>query len=49
MPRYVMVDNEPPAELVEIAGTAPGAGYIWVKGNWRWDERWIWGKRTLGT
>ena len=44
MPRYVMVENEPPADLVEDAGMATKPGYIWIKGNWRWEDRWIWVK-----
>ncbi len=33
----------PPAMQVEVQGTAPGAGHVWVPGYWRWrGNRYVW-------
>lgn len=43
----VYVREAPPVERVEVIGTAPGAGYVWVAGHWNWDARqyvWISGR-----
>ncbi len=39
----VYVRDRPPVERVEVIGVAPGAGYAWVAGRWRWDQRqYVW-------
>jgi hypothetical protein len=41
-PAYVIVESEPPAEIVEEIGPCPGSDYIWIKGSWQWDGcRWV--------
>lgn len=44
VPEYVYVEMEPPADIAEEVGTSPGAGYIWIKGHWAWQNRWKWEK-----
>lgn len=46
VPEYVAVEMEPPAEIVEEQGNCPGAGYMWVKGHWCWENRWRWTRGT---
>ena len=41
-PAYVVVESQPPVELVETMVPAPGPGYAWVKGRWEWDGKWEW-------
>lgn len=46
-PRYVgepaMVVPPPPPPRVEIIGVAPGPGYVWIGGAWRWGgARYYW-------
>jgi hypothetical protein len=43
-PQYVMVQTAPPAEMVEDIGPSPGPDFLWIKGNWRWDGRWVWNR-----
>ncbi len=43
-PIYTMVETAPPSDLVEEIGVAPGPSYVWIKGNWQWDGRWVWAK-----
>lgn len=38
-PGAVLVDRRPPPELVETVPVGPGAGYVWIRGFWRWDLR----------
>lgn len=43
----VYVVRRPPPDRVEVIGTAPGAGYVWVRGFWRWgdaDYDWVPGR-----
>lgn len=35
----VYVRYGPPVERVDVIGAAPGPGYVWIKGFWRWDGR----------
>jgi YXWGXW repeat-containing protein len=42
--REVYVSHAPPAVRVETATVAPGAGYVWTRGYWRWtgtDYVWV--------
>lgn len=32
----VYASYAPPPERVEIVGPAPGPGYLWIDGYWRW-------------
>lgn len=37
----------PPPDRVEIVGTAPGPGYVWIRGHYAWqggDYAWISGR-----
>ena len=39
----VVVEQAPPAPLVDAYVAAPGPDYIWVNGEWSWDGlRWVW-------
>ncbi len=39
----VVVDDRPPAPLVEaIPATPPAPGYVWIGGDWVWNDRWVW-------
>lgn len=40
----IVVQNEPPAKIVEQTDASPGPDYVWVQGDWKWDGRWVWGK-----
>ena len=40
----------PPPPRVEVVGVAPGPGFVWVRGFWRWegdDYRWTPGHWTM--
>jgi WXXGXW repeat (2 copies) len=40
---HVYVRIGPPAPIVEVRPVAPGPGYVWVPGTYRWDRRaYIW-------
>lgn len=41
-PQYVVLENEPPADMEEVVSACPGPDYCWIRGNWSWDGRWIW-------
>src|ERR671918_49333 len=34
--REVLVTRTPPAIRVETQTVAPGPGYVWTRGHWRW-------------
>ena len=39
----VVVDTAPPPDQVEVVGTAPYAGAVWVRGHWQWaGGRHVW-------
>jgi hypothetical protein len=39
----VYVQTGPPAPIVESVPSAPGPGYYWVSGYWRWNGyRYVW-------
>ena len=38
----VYVDQPPPSPPAETIVVAPGPGYIWIGGEWVWNDRWIW-------
>ncbi len=37
--REVIVTRTPPAVRVETQTVAPGTGYVWTRGYWRWSWR----------
>ena len=42
--REVIVTRTPPAVRVETQTVAPGTGYVWTRGYWRWsgaDYMWV--------
>jgi len=42
-PTVVVVDDRPPAPLVEtVAAVPPAPGYVWIGGNWVWNGHWVW-------
>jgi outer membrane lipoprotein SlyB len=42
-PTVVVVNDAPPAPLGEtIVVAAPGPDYVWVRGDWVWNGRWVW-------
>ena len=41
-PATVVVNDGPPAPLVENVAVAPAPGYIWIGGEWVWNGRWVW-------
>ncbi len=38
-PGRVYVVRRPPPARVEAVTVAPGPGYVWVGGHWRWDRQ----------
>jgi len=38
----IYVNSGPPAPLVDTVVVAPGPGYVWIRGAWAWDRRWMW-------
>ena len=41
--RQVVVTRTPPALRVETETVAPGRGYVWTRGYWRWTGRdYVW-------
>jgi hypothetical protein len=46
-PGAILVERRPPPELVEVVTVGPGAGYVWLRGYWRWgrlDFDWVPGR-----
>jgi hypothetical protein len=42
-PGAVVVTQAPPPPQVEVVPEAPGPGYVWIAGHWRWREgRYVW-------
>jgi hypothetical protein len=42
-PNEVVVDEDPPAPLIEVQTVAPGPDFVWVGGEWVWGGgRWGW-------
>jgi WXXGXW repeat (2 copies) len=42
---YVVVQQAPPADIVEVQDTKPGPEYSWIKGHWKWENnKWAWHK-----
>lgn len=41
---YIMTQQQPPAELEEKMTTSPSPKHIWIKGHWKWVNRWEWVK-----
>lgn len=40
---YVIVPQAPPtSEQTDQAPPSLGLNYIWIRGHWRWDNRWVW-------
>src|SRR5262249_62149768 len=47
--REVLVTRAPPPVRVETQTVAPGLGYVWTPGYWRWSGGgYVWGSGTLG-
>lgn len=44
VPNYVMVEQQPPADLTEEIVESPGPDYIWLRGHWRYDNGWVWAR-----
>lgn len=38
----VIVQQAPPPPPVETIVISPGPGFIWVGGEWEWNNRWVW-------
>lgn len=38
----VVIQQPPPPPIVETVVVSPGPGYIWVGGEWEWNNRWVW-------
>jgi hypothetical protein len=38
----MIVNEAPPAPLVEEIYAAPGPDYVWVGGAWAWHSAWVW-------
>jgi hypothetical protein len=39
----VVAEREPPAEVHEEPGPAPGVEYVWIAGHWHWSgAEWVW-------
>ena len=38
----VVVTGPPPAPYTEPVVAAPGPGYVWVNGEWVWNNGWYW-------
>ena len=44
----VYVQVAPPYHAVEAVPVAPGPGYVWVGGHWRWNGvKYVWVSRGL--
>lgn len=41
-PREIYVTEPPPPAVTEPMTASPGAGYVWVGGNWVWRGHWTW-------
>ncbi|HLX25473.1 MAG TPA: YXWGXW repeat-containing protein [Candidatus Cybelea sp.] len=40
---YIYVQTAPPAPIYETVPAAPGPGYVWVGGYYRWNgNRYVW-------
>ena len=37
-PGGIVVERRPPPDRVEVIGVAPGRGYLWIRGFWRWER-----------
>ena len=40
--KEVVVNEAPPAPIVEEVTVAPGPDFIWVSGQWTWNGSWVW-------
>jgi hypothetical protein len=40
--RELMVADAPPPPVVEEVTVSPGAGYVWIAGEWNWQGHWVW-------
>ncbi|MFO1047247.1 MAG: hypothetical protein U1E52_05025 [Geminicoccaceae bacterium] len=41
-PGGFVVQERPPVMREEIVPLAPGPGYAWHPGHWRWENGWAW-------
>ena len=37
-----VIQYAPPPRPAETVVIAPGPNYVWVDGEWEWDNRWVW-------
>jgi uncharacterized membrane protein len=42
VPQSDEMSQGPPPPQSETAVAAPGPGYVWVPGEWQWQEGWVW-------
>jgi hypothetical protein len=40
--QVVVVNEAPPAPIVEQACPCPGSNYAYVEGHWEWNNQWVW-------
>lgn len=38
----VIVLQEPPPPYSESIPSSPGPDYVWFRGHWAWQDRWVW-------
>lgn len=38
----VLVESAPPADVQETIPPAPGPGFHYIKGCWKWNGQWAW-------
>ena len=41
-PAVVYVSSPPPQAPVETVVVSPGPGFVWVDGEWAWQDHWVW-------
>jgi len=40
----IVVQEAPPAPIVETISVCPGPAFLWVPGAWVWEGRWVWAR-----
>lgn len=41
---YIVVKQAPPVDVIEETPSHPGKDYAWIKGRWKWENKWVWYK-----